>query len=196
MTQLLLASNSSTRRKLLQAAGVPFQVVAPDVDENQLRKKWQDQPVQTIAAKLGEEKALNVSSRFPAAIVIGADQTLLMNNRIHNKSGTLTQAFASLKTLSGQEHILQSAVTLAKQGKTIWSFVDEARLTMRQLSETEISHHIAAEPEAALNAVGGYYLEGRGIQLFERIEGDYFTILGLPLLPLMTALRRFGVPML
>jgi septum formation protein len=141
---------------------------------------------------LAEAKATEVSLRQPAALVIGADQTMALDDRLFHKPVDMEGARRHLLTLSGRMHELHSGVVLARAGIAIWRHVDTAHLTMRELSPEFIGRYLSAVGDAALQSVGGYQIEGRGIQLFDTIEGSHFTIVGLPLLPLLAALRENG----
>ncbi len=188
----MLGSTSPTRRKILENAGVHCTVKKPEVDEDQLKNLWKDEDISTFAPRLADAKALALSQSYPAHSVIGSDQTLILGSRVFNKSRTLTEARKCLLELRNKTHLLQSSVTVAKDGKILWSFTDRAKLTMRDFTENFLDDYIEAAGEGLLSSVGAYKLEGMGIQLFEKIEGDYFTILGLPLLPLLTYLRQSG----
>ena len=145
-----------------------------------------------VASVLAEAKAQDVSSRNPGAIIIGSDQTLSLGGEIYHKAATMDEARRRLLALSGKTHELNSAVVLAKGGETIWRHMSVARMTMRDFDPGFIGRHLSNVGERALTSVGAYQFEGEGIQLFERIDGDYFTIIGLPLLPLLAQLRVLG----
>ena len=146
-----------------------------------------------VAAGLAELKALRVSASRPGDLVLGADQVLVCEGRILSKAETLAEAAAQLKFLRGKSHMLISALALARDGDVVWRHADEARLAMRDFSDAFLDSYLKAEGEAVLGSVGCYRLEGPGAQLFESVEGDYFSILGLPLLPLLGVLRQQGV---
>ncbi|TKT82805.1 Maf-like protein [Aquamicrobium sp. LC103] len=192
--KIILASGSPYRRKLLSDAGVTFEVVHPDIDERAVEAAVEDAGLspEDIAQLLAEAKAVDVSANHPGAIVIGSDQTLSLGDAVLHKPADMEAARRRLLALSGREHQLNSAVVLVRDGETIWRDVQVARLTMRQLDPGFIGRYLAAVGEPALTSVGAYQIEGRGIQLFERIEGDHFTIVGLPLLPLLARLRDLG----
>jgi septum formation protein len=197
MTDLILASGSATRRKMLEDAGLAFRVVPADVDEDDIRDTLvthdpNSGPVR-MAQVLARAKAEEVSRRHPEALVIGGDQILALGREVFTKPADLSAARAALQRLSGRTHALHSAVTLACGGSMAWQHVETARLTMRALSDGFIDDYLARAGERVCASVGAYELEGLGIQLFERIEGDYFTILGLPLLPLLAELRHQAV---
>lgn len=190
---LILASGSRTRREMLQGAGLAFTVVPADVDEAALRADLTQgdgalAPVD-IALELARAKAQAVSEDHPKALVIGADQILALGKRILNKARTIEEARRVLLTLRGARHELHSAVALAEKGRTTWTCAATARLDMRAFSDAVIDDYLARVGSAVCESVGAYQIEGPGIQLFERIEGDHFTILGLPLLPLLAELR-------
>jgi len=186
---LILASQSRARQMLLGNAGISFEAVAADIDERAVQKNSGLTSPGEIAGLLAREKALFVSSRNPGRYVIGADQTLALGERLFSKPSGRAQAAEQLRLLAGNSHALHSAVAVARDGKIVFADVSIARMTMRQLSENEISAYLDAAGEAVTTSVGAYQLEGFGVHLFERIEGDHFTILGLPLLPLLKFLR-------
>jgi septum formation protein len=185
---LILASKSPTRKALLMNAGIAFEAMAARVNEREIegRSLVEHASGESLALTLAEAKALAVAGDA----VIGADQILELEGRILHKAGSLEQARAQLDALRGKTHQLHTAVALAKNGRIEWRHVETARLTMRFFSDAERDTVLAEEGEAALGSVGTYRLEGPSIRLFERIEGDYFAILGLPLLPLLAALRQ------
>jgi septum formation protein len=197
MGDLILASGSRYRREMLEAAGVPVRVVPAEVDEPAIRAALQDDNPEIDAAEVAEvlarAKAGQVSARFPEAVVIGADQVLVCGGEIFGKPAGVGAARAQLMRLSGLAHALPTAVVLAEQGRTAWVHVEEPILTMRRFSEAFLDRYIEMAGAAVTETVGGYAIEGRGVQLFEKIEGDYFSIIGLPLIPLLEALRARGV---
>jgi len=195
MKQLVLASASTVRAQLLEQAGISFEIAPARIDEAAVKQSLLAEGVRPrgIADALAELKALRISSSRPEALVLGADQVLDYDGEVLNKCETLDEARIQLKRLRGRAHRLLSAAVLARNGAVIWRFVDEATLVMRDLSVDFLESYLARESEAVLSSVGGYRLEGLGVQLFERIEGDYFSILGLPLVPLLAALRNQGV---
>ena len=194
---LLLASASPYRRKMLEAAGVAFEVVVAGVDEDVLKQELAQRsrkPTATeVAQALARAKAEAVSAKHPNAIVIGADQVLALGDELLDKPGTSAAARTQLARLRGRTHRLVSAVTIAEGGKAVWSHVGEAVLTMRAFSDAFLDRYIAAAGPRIAGIVGAYEIEGRGIQLFDRVEGDHFTIIGLPLVPLLAELRSRGV---
>lgn len=189
-TPLILASQSSARKVLLANAGLEFETVTADIDERGIQAASKLSNPREIGLLLAREKAKAVSANRPGSHVIGADQTLALENRLFNKPFGRTQALAQLRDLAGHSHELNSAVAVAHDGKVVFEDVSVARMTMRQMTEAELSTYLDAAGDVVTASVGAYQLEGVGIHLFERIEGDHFTILGLPLLPLLAFLRR------
>lgn len=192
--RIILASGSPFRRELLENAGVAFDVVRPEIDERAVEAplKSSGATPEEVAQILAEAKATEVSERHSGAIVIGSDQTLSLDDEIFHKPKDMEGARRHLLALSGKTHHLNSAIALVRDGETIWRFVDVARLTMRHLEPAFVGRHLARVGEKALTSVGAYQIEGEGIQLFDRVEGSYFTIVGLPLLPLLAKLRELG----
>jgi len=186
---LILASQSSARKILLANAGLEFEAVTADIDERGIQAASKLSSPREIGLLLAREKAKAVSASRPGSHVIGADQTLVLGDRLFNKPAGRAQAMAQLRDLAGKCHELNSAVAVAHDGKIVFEHVSVARMTMRQMSEAELSAYLDAAGDAVTTSVGAYQLEGLGIHLFERIEGDHFTILGLPLLPLLAFLR-------
>ncbi|HET7157183.1 MAG TPA: Maf family nucleotide pyrophosphatase [Hyphomicrobiaceae bacterium] len=194
---LILASGSPYRRKMLEAAGLSFHVVPADVDEAALKRGLAAQSPKPISAAvadaLARAKAQSVSARHPDATVIGADQILALGDDLLDKPGDLAAARVQLERLRGKTHRLISAVVVAEAGKVLWTHVDEAVLTMRPFSREFLDRYLAEADPGLCQIVGAYEIEGPGIQLFERVEGDHFTIIGLPLVPLLAELRSRGV---
>ncbi|WP_334365779.1 Maf family protein [Bradyrhizobium sp. AZCC 1578] len=188
--QLILASQSRARQMLLANAGISFDAVPADIDERSVQENSGLSAPGEIAGLLSREKACFVSSKNPGRYVVGADQTLALGSRLFTKPAGRAQAAEQLRLLAGQTHELHSAVAVARDGKLVFSDVSVARLTMRALSGAEIRAYLDEAGEAVTSSVGAYQLEGLGIHLFDRFEGDHFTILGLPLLPLLAFLRR------
>jgi len=186
---LVLASQSLTRQALLANAGIDFEAVAADLDERAVQQASGLLAPGDIAALLAREKALSVSSRQPGKYVIGADQTLAQGERLFSKPAGRPQAAEQLRALAGRSHELHSAVAVARDGQILFEAIAIAGMTMRRLGEAEIDVYLDQAGEAVTSSVGAYQLEGLGVHLFERIEGDHFTILGLPLLPLLAFLR-------
>jgi septum formation protein len=189
---LLLASTSATRRALLESAGLPVETEAPGVDERGVEDEAAGLDPPALAARLAEAKALAVSRRRPGRLVLGADQVLDAEGRVLHKAPDRSAAREKLLHLSGRTHALHSAVALARDGALVAAFVDSARLTMRALSPDAIERYLDAVGEAVFRSVGAYEIEGLGVHLFERVEGDHSTILGLPLRPLLERLRALG----
>ena len=192
--RLILGSGSAVRSRLLRDAGLTIEVIPADVDEAAIRQALDlsdaDMEPGDVAEILARTKAETVSAAHPEALVIGADQILCFEDRIFEKSPDFETARETLLTLRGGTHRLISAVCLAENGDTVWHFVDQAELTVRPMSEAFIGRYLAAAGEQVLSSVGVYQLEGLGSHFFESIRGDYFTVLGLPLLPLLETLRE------
>ena len=188
-----LASKSAARTALLAGAGVPFQAAGADVDEEALKTGLLADGCdpRQIAEALAQEKAVKVSSQT-AGLVLGADQTLDLDGVLYDKAQGLDAAREKLKSLRGKTHRLHSALVIARDGAPIWRETATASLTMRAFSDEWLEIYLAANPQI-LSCVGCYQLEGQGVQLFDRIEGDYFTILGLPITGLLAFLRGYGV---
>jgi septum formation protein len=186
---LILASQSRTRQALLTNAGISLEAVPADIDERELQQNSGLSAPGEIAALLARRKAVSVSLQQPGRFVVGADQTLARGLRLFAKPAGRAQAAEQLRALAGGSHELHSAVAVVHDGKILFEAVNIARMTMRQLGEREIDAYLDAAGEAVTTSVGAYQLEGLGVHLFERIEGDHFTILGLPLLPLLAFLR-------
>lgn len=187
---LILASQSAARKMLLANAGLEFKAITADIDERGIQAASRLSAPREIGLLLACEKAKAVSVHHPGSYVIGADQTLALGDRLFNKPAGRAQAMTQLRELAGKSHELNSAVAVARDGQIIFKDVAVARMTMRQMSEPELSAYLDVAGDAVTSSVGAYQLEGVGIHLFERIEGDHFTVLGLPLLPLLAFLRR------
>jgi septum formation protein len=192
---LLLASGSATRRSLLESVQVPFDVEPALIDEREVEAPLREAGAgaAAIAQRLALAKAEAVSRTRPGRVVLGADQTLERDGRMFTKPGSLAAARSQLEDLSGRRHSLHSAWALVCDGRKVATGDAEARLSMRVLSPAFLDAYLAHEGSAVLGSVGSYRVEGLGVQLFERIEGDHTTILGLPLLSLLPALRRAGL---
>jgi len=190
---LVLASQSRARQLLLGNAGFAFEAVPADIDERALQEKSGLSEPGEIAALLAREKALFVSARMPDRYVIGADQTLALGKRLFSKPAGRAQAAVQLLALAANTHQLHSAVAAARGGKILFCDVAIARMTMRRLGGDEVRAYLDTAGEAVTTSVGAYQLEGVGVHLFERIEGDHFTVLGMPLLPLLAFLRGQGL---
>jgi septum formation protein len=188
---LILASGSTTRRDMLLAAGIPVEVVKPEIDERAVEKPLVDRgvPADQVAAALACAKALSVSRDRPDRFVLAADQTLICDDVAFHKPADLAAAERQIASLAGRTHELHSAFVIARDGAPLADGLEAARLTMRPLNTDFIARYVAVAGPAALSSVGGYQLEGLGAQLFEKVEGDHFTILGLPLLAVLSALR-------
>ena len=186
---LILASQSRARQMLLGNAGIAFEAIPADIDERAVENNSGLTSPGETAGLLASEKALFVSSQHPGRYVIGADQTLALGQRRFSKPQGRAQAADQLRLLAGHSHQLHSAVAVARDGKILFSNVSIATMTMRSLNDAEMTAYLDAAGEAVTTSVGAYQLEGLGVHLFERIEGDHFTILGLPLLPLLQFLR-------
>ena len=170
-------------------AGIDFKVIPAELDERAIQQASGLSAPGEIAAHLARAKAFAVSSRQPGGLVVGADQTLALGTAPFRKPAGRMQAAEQLRALAGRSHELHSAVAVARDGKILFEQAATARMTMRQLGEAEIEAYLDQAGEAVMTSVGAYQLEGLGVHLFERIEGDHFTILGLPLLPLLAFLR-------
>jgi septum formation protein len=189
---LVLASRSAVRRTLLEAAGVPIEICPADIDERGVEAGAPLQAPVAIAALLAREKASLIAERNRGRLILGADQTLSLDGRRFTKPADRAAAQAQLRALSGRTHELYSAIAFVQDGAVLFEYVGVARLTMRAVSDQFLDDYLDAVGEAATASVGGYQLEGLGIQLFERLDGDYFTVLGLPLTTALDFLRRHG----
>lgn len=192
---MILASASQTRAKLLKDAGVVFEIAPARVDEEAQKLSLLAEKIshRDIADALAELKALRVSASHPVELVLGADQVLSFDGELISKCESLGEARELLLRLRGKTHTLISAMVLAKNGAPVWRYVEEATLTMRDFSDAFLNDYLVREGEALLSGVGCYRLESYGAQLFSRVNGDHSTILGLPLIPLLSALREQGV---
>jgi septum formation protein len=186
---LILASQSRARQALLANAGIDFDAVPADIDERGVQQASGLSEPGEVAALLAREKSLAVSAHRPGRTVVGADQTLALGRRLFSKPIGRAGAAQQLRALAGHSHELHSAVAVARDGKILFEAVDIAGMTMRRLGEADIDAYLDEAGAAVTSSVGAYQLEGLGVHLFERIEGDHFTILGLPLLPLLAFLR-------
>ena len=192
---LILASASTSRQRVLAAAGVDFIAIASDVDEDRVKlaARVSGVPAAGTALELAERKARSVAARHPQALVIGADQILVSGGRWFDKPPDLDAARTQLRSLRGREHLLETALVCVRGSQCVWRHVSSPALTMRDFSDAFLEAYLAAERDDVLGSVGAYRLEGRGAQLFARIDGDFFAILGLPLLPLLDYLRQEGL---
>lgn len=192
---VILASGSATRAKLLRSAGIDCVAEPAEVDEASVKSGLRAEGAMgaAVAEALAEMKALKISARHRDALVIGADQVLECDKRLYDKPATIAEARNQLRCLRGRAHTLLSAVVVARAGARLWSHVAECRLMMRAFSDEFLDEYLSLVGETACQSVGGYQLEGLGVQLFESVGDDYFAILGLPLLPLLDFLRNWGV---
>jgi septum formation protein len=190
---LLLASKSAARRAVLDAAAIPIEIEPASIDERAVEARAGASNPSAAAALLAREKAGAVSAQRPDRLVLGADQTLALGDRRFSKAADRAGARAQLSALRGRTHSLHSAVAVVRSGKVLFEHVDAAHLTMRNFSDTFLDAYLDRVGHAATTSVGGYQLESAGVQLFDRVEGDHFTVLGLPLLPLLAWMRQAGV---
>ncbi|MEM1409335.1 MAG: nucleoside triphosphate pyrophosphatase [Pseudomonadota bacterium] len=189
---VILASGSASRRAILEGAGVPFAIQKPCVDEETLKATYQDKSPAELALALAKSKALSIDA--PGAVVIGADQVMEFDGQPFDKPKSKEELKLRLAKMAGQPHHLRGGVALVKDGEILETIQETSTLTMRPLSETEIEGYVAALPDdIALGTVGGYALEGLGARLFSSVDGDFFSILGLPLFPVLRILRTEGV---
>jgi septum formation protein len=189
---LVLASRSESRRAVLTAAAIPVEVLPADIDERAIEAQAGSKSPGQIALLLARAKACAAAGKRPGRLVLGADQTLALGDRLFAKSADLAAARAQLKSLRGRTHELHSGLVLVRDGAVLFEHCEIARLTMREFSDRFLESYLETVGLAVTASVGGYQVEGAGIQLFERIDGDHFTILGLPLLALLHYLRREG----
>lgn len=187
--RLILASKSAARREVLTNAGVPFDIHVAGIDEDALKVPGVD--ARELAIELAKAKALAVSAIHPDAVVLGADQTLAFDGGLVSKAPSLEAARARLASMRGKAHQLHSGVALAKGGEILWADADTAHMLVRDFSDGFLNDYITTEGEELLHCVGSYRLEGMGSQLFDKVEGDYFTVLGMPLWLVLEQLRRF-----
>lgn len=194
MTKVILASQSAARAQMLAAAGLDVTPVAAAVDEDAIKRGMEAEghPPRDIADALAETKALKISRKHPEALVLGADQVLVCEGRMFDKPGSLAAARAQLEALRGKPHELLSAAVIAEGGRPVWRHIGRVRLRMRPFSDAFLDDYLAAEGDQLCASVGAYRLEGPGVQLFSSVEGDYFTVLGLPLLQTLDYLRIRG----
>jgi septum formation protein len=189
---LVLASKSDIRGKVLAAAGLRFGIRPAQIDERAVEAQARISEAEAVARLLARTKAMAVAAQMPGHIVLGADQTLAHGNARLTKPVNREDAASQLRTLRGRTHELHSGIALVRDGEVLFELVDTARLTMRDFSDRFLDDYLDMTGDIAMTSVGAYQLEGIGIHLFERVEGDYFTILGLPLLPLLTFFRENG----
>jgi septum formation protein len=190
---LVLASKSVARRALLEAAGIPVEIRPASIDERAIEARAGKTGAGDAAALLARAKAEAVAAESPGQIVLGADQTLALGERRFSKAPDRAAAREQLRALRGSTHALHSAAAVVRDNEVLFEHVDAAHLTMRAFSDAFLDRYLEAVGDAVLASVGGYQLEGAGIQLFERVDGDHFTVLGLPLLPLLAYLRQAGL---
>ena len=190
---LVLASGSQSRKALLTAAGVPFIADPADLDEDALMKELEGASAAAVAQSLAEQKALTVSHRHPGQLVLGGDSVIAFAGEFLSKCASVDEARRLLSRLAGHEHLLVSAAALARDGALLWAHASPCRMSMRPLSPQVLDDYLASEGAAILSSVGCYQFEGRGAQLFDKVDGDYFSILGLPLLPVLAQLRKEGL---
>ncbi|MCR5857256.1 Maf-like protein [Mesorhizobium sp. J428] len=193
-TRIILASASPFRLAMLRNAGIETEANPSRIDERAVEEAIGDAAIspENLAWILAEAKAEEVSERFPGALVIGSDQTLSLGDEVLHKASDMEEARRRLLKLSGKTHHLNSAVVLARDGKALWGHVSVARMTMRKLDPAYVGRYLSRVGDQVLRSVGVYQIEGEGIQLFDAIEGDHFTIVGMPLLQLVAELRRLG----
>lgn len=195
-TPIILASASKARSRMLLAAGIGVVVQPANIDEEAVRTALsvpgETMPPGDIALVLAEAKASEIAVQHPGSLIIGADQVLALGSDILSKPGSIADAHRQLKMLRGHTHELHSSVSCVRADKTLWRYTESASLTVRNFSDGFLQDYLNQEGEDVCNSVGAYQLEGRGAQLFSKIEGDYFTILGMPLLPLLNFLREEG----
>lgn len=190
---LVLASQSASRKAMLEAAGVPFEARGSDVDEAEIKRELVAVPPAEIALILAEAKALAISMALPGRLVLGGDSLVEVCGRLFDKPRDRAEAAEHLEFFSGQQMRLHAAAVLVRDGQVLWRHCDCARLDVRKFDAGFIETYLASEWPAVASCVGVFRIEAQGVQLFERIEGSHFTVLGMPLLPLLAALREFGV---
>ena len=195
MNNIILASNSTHRAELLSNAGVTFSCEGANIDERSVEAPAREAGLDPadIAEILAIAKAGDVSSRHVDAYVIGCDQTLSLEGELLHKAKDMEEARRRLLALSGKSHELNSAVSIVRNGETLWSHVSVCTIKFRELDPGFVGRHLAAAGDRVLSSVGAYQIEGIGVQLFEKIDGDFFSIIGLPLLPLLAKFREFGL---
>ena len=193
MSELILASGSQIRRDILLRAAVPFSVSKARVDEQALKDQNDHLNPADMALFLGKQKALDVSQRHPDRLVLGADQTMELEGQLLDKLPDASLAADRLRAMRGRSHKLHSGLALARNGDIVWSHAQSSTLHVRQFSDEFLDFYLQTAGEELTLAVGAYAYEALGAQLFDRVEGDYYAVLGLPLSPLLSALRDFGI---
>jgi septum formation protein len=193
--KIILASKSPYRAQILSAAGIEFEIHPASLDERFIEESMlgSDFDVDDVADVLAQTKAMSVSEEFTQAWVIGSDQTLTLEGQLFHKPKNMEEARRRLLLLSGKTHQLNSAIALAKDGKILWHYSDKATIKFRELSPEFIGRHLSRVGEVALTSIGAYQIEAEGIQLFENIEGEYFSIMGMPIIPLLNQLRQLEI---
>jgi septum formation protein len=189
---VILASQSASRKAMLEAAGVPFEAVPANIDERAIEASQAGKPPDVIALLLAEQKAFAVSCEHRQALVLGSDSLVAVDGKRFDKPASREEAAAHLRFFSGRVMYLHSAAALVRDGATLWTHAAVASLHVRKMSEDFIASYLDAEWPAVAGCVGVFRIEARGVQLFEEIEGDHFTVLGMPLLPVLGALRELG----
>lgn len=189
---IILASQSPTRKSLLDQAGITFTAMRPAYDEEHAQQTFEAERDTCLALQLATGKALSLSAGHDNALIIGADQTLHCAGQLFHKPGNRAAASLQLKKLRGRTHTLTSAVVCVKNNQILWNHVSEANISMREFSDEALENYLDTSSKTVFQSVGSYHFEGNGIQLMESVSGDYHTILGLPLLPLLGFLRANG----
>jgi septum formation protein len=190
--KLILASKSPARQALLTSARIPFEAIVADIDERAIEKDAESSAPGDVALHLARAKALHVAASKPGRLVLGADQSLALGSRRFSKPKDLAQAAEQLRAFSAATHYLHSGIAIARDGKILFAHVASAGMHVRNLSDAFIKAYLDEVGDMALTSVGAYQVEGAGIHLFEKIDGDHSTIMGLPLMPLLDFLRRHG----
>lgn len=191
--RLILASQSLSRQRMLTNAGVRFEAFPADLDETLIQQQFIDEKPDTIALRLAEAKAMAISAKHQGAYIIGSDQVLVHDGKILSKPGNQEKARDQLRHLRNATHQLIAAVVLVKDGNILWYDLDKATLSVRNFSDDFLDYYLINADKTAFQCVGSYQLESLGVQIFDAIDGNYFTILGMPLLPLLNRLRNEGL---